>query len=1148
MKSIATKFLVPVVVLAMGFVALDVYQDHQGTKKETAELVDRQAALALAFDLAIRGYVAAEIRPAMEQRVAPGDFFPETMSTSFVARSIFEKVRQEFPDYIIKFSSDDPRNPGNQAGPDELRMIQYFNNNPETRKWSGEIDLDGRPHMAHFNARRMKESCLHCHGKPEDAPASLIERYGPTAGFHRPVGEVVALDTVAIPLDKTRAAIMAGTRRHATSMAAGCALLVLLVALLFRFVVARRLARMRTHFELIATQPDAAAMQPVEVRGNDEISALARGFNTMVERVRDAHTSLEQRVADQTAGLRQANDEMQREITERQRAEKDAAARAIELEQSRQAAMGMMEDAEQARKVAEAAREELRLQGEALAAAANAIVITDRNGCIAWVNPAYTELTGYASDEVVGQNPFALKSGRHDDAFYQDLWETVRAGNVWHGEIVNQRKDGGLYTEEMTITPVKDLRGAITHFIAIKQDISERKRAEERAARFSRVLESTLNEIYLFNAETLRFIDVNHGARKNLGYSMEELRCLDPLDLKPEFTAESFAELVKPLRTGSQEQVRFTTVHRRKDGSLYPVEVHLQLMSDGAPIFVEMVLDITERKQTEEALAKAQQAAVQEATKLRSMIGGMDEGIVVADADDIITEVNQWFLDKVGMKRHDIVGKSLWDFHPDTEGTARVRAALDTFRGGESRQTHVVNRELLGMQLSLRAQPIFEHDKYQGVILNAVDVTHLVRARQAAEAASRAKSEFLANMSHEIRTPMTAILGFADVLLEHDHIKDAPPERIEATETIKKNGEYLISIINDILDLSKVEAGKMCMEQIACHPCKLIAEVASLVKVKADGKSLSFNIEYVGVVPETIQTDPTRLRQILLNLVGNAIKFTEIGGIRLITHFHEDPDKPVMHFDVLDTGIGMTAEQITRLFQPFTQADASTTRRFGGTGLGLTISKRFAEMLGGDISVVETELAVGTRMRVTVATGALDGVRMIHDPMSATVVASEAGKVSAYQLGLQDYRILLAEDGPDNQRLIAHVLRKAGADVTVKENGKLAMEAALMARDEGRPFDVILMDMQMPVMDGYEATGLLRRKGYTGPIIALTAHAMASDRQKCIDAGCDDYTTKPIERMVMIQTIRGFLPDNTTSATEPKETVETETTLTPASD
>lgn len=275
-------------------------------------------------------------------------------------------------------------------------------------------------------------------------------------------------------------------------------------------------------------------------------------------------------------------------------------------------------------------------------------------------------------------------------------------------------------------------------------------------------------------------------------------------------------------------------------------------------------------------------------------------------------------------------------------------------------------------------------------------------------------------------------------------------------------------------------------------------------------------------LPETVQTDPTRLRQILINVIGNAIKFTEVGEVRLLTRFANDGNEPLMEFDVVDTGLGMTEIQVAQLFQPFMQADTSTTRKFGGTGLGLAVSKRLAGLLGGDIAVVETRQGAGTRMRVTVATGLLDGVKMIEDPLTATVLTPDetSAKASADQPALHGDRILLAEDAPDSQRLIAHVLRKAGAEVIVVENGDLAVDTALSAHNAGNPFDVILMDMQMPVMDGYEATGLLRQNGYTGLIIALTAHAMADDREKCIRAGCDEYASKPIDHRKLIETIR----------------------------
>ncbi len=313
----------------------------------------------------------------------------------------------------------------------------------------------------------------------------------------------------------------------------------------------------------------------------------------------------------------------------------------------------------------------------------------------------------------------------------------------------------------------------------------------------------------------------------------------------------------------------------------------------------------------------------------------------------------------------------------------------------------------------------------------------------------------------------------------------------------------------------------MTVDRIECRPCAIIADVASLMRVRAESKGIPFEIEYTGPIPEIIQTDPTRVRQSLINLVGNAIKFTETGNVRLITRFVEN-DQPRLEFDVVDTGLGMTPEQVDRLFQPFSQGDSSTTRRFGGTGLGLAITRRFAQMLGGDAAVVETQVGRGTHMRFTVATGPLDGVALIDDPMAATLVVAAPAVSAQAKLGeesLQGCRILLAEDGPDNQRLISHVLTKVGAEVTVERNGKLAVDAALAAHAAGRPFDIILMDMQMPVMSGYEATALLRQEGYTSPILALTAHAMAGEREKCIQAGCDGYASKPIQRAKLIETI-----------------------------
>ncbi len=407
-------------------------------------------------------------------------------------------------------------------------------------------------------------------------------------------------------------------------------------------------------------------------------------------------------------------------------------------------------------------------------------------------------------------------------------------------------------------------------------------------------------------------------------------------------------------------------------------------------------------------------------------------------------------------------------------------------------------------------------------------------ARREAEAASVAKGEFLANMSHEIRTPMTAILGFAETLLTEGDISKAPPQRIEAVNTILRNGKHLLHLINGILDLSKIDAGKLKIECESCSPCELAREVISLMKVRADEKKLPLNLTFEGKMPATIFTDPMRLRQILINLVGNAVKFTKEGRVQLQVRL-VDPqsDHPAIEFDVQDTGIGIPPKQICGLFRAFSQLDASTTREFGGTGLGLAISRRLSEMLGGRIEVT-SELGKGSTFRVTVATGPLEDVAMI-DPEDAVGRQNAAPQEEPPQSPPPqnlDCRILLAEDGADNRRLISFLLKKAGAEVVVAENGQIAEETAVEAHDAGDPFDLILMDMQMPVMDGYETTRSLRAAGHATPIIALTAHAMDGDRDKCLAAGCDDYASKPIDRGQLIAVVSKYT-SNLTARRQP---------------
>ena len=396
--------------------------------------------------------------------------------------------------------------------------------------------------------------------------------------------------------------------------------------------------------------------------------------------------------------------------------------------------------------------------------------------------------------------------------------------------------------------------------------------------------------------------------------------------------------------------------------------------------------------------------------------------------------------------------------------------------------------------------------------------SELREALEAAKAASVAKSRFLANMSHEIRTPMTAILGYSHTLLDPE-LTEA--ERLDCVQTVHRNGNHLLGIVNDILDVSKIEAGAMTVERLDTPLVELIADVASATRIQAQAKGIGFELRFDGPVPDKVVTDPTRFRQVLINLVGNAVKFTEVGQVELRTRFEPDPEPGAVPsagqlvITVRDTGIGMSPEQLGRLFQAFSQADESTSRRFGGSGLGLVIARQLAVMLGGEVTVRSQE-GVGSCFEVAYAAKLPRGAKLLEGVGTPEALTREAAEEGSGGSGggrgvASGVRVLLCEDGEDNRRFIGRFLARSGAEVSFAADGEAGVRAVEEAGRRGEPFDLVLMDMQMPVLDGYAATRRLRAGGHTGRVVALTAHAMAADRAKCLAAGCDDYLTKPIE-------------------------------------
>jgi len=393
----------------------------------------------------------------------------------------------------------------------------------------------------------------------------------------------------------------------------------------------------------------------------------------------------------------------------------------------------------------------------------------------------------------------------------------------------------------------------------------------------------------------------------------------------------------------------------------------------------------------------------------------------------------------------------------------------------------------------------------------------LSAAKDAAEDANRAKTQFLANMSHEIRTPMTAIQGFAELLVDADISEH---DRRAYAHTIRRNSEHLQRLLGEVLDLSRIEAGRLELtpQHVALAP--LLEEALQMMHARAAAKEVSVRLRYETEVPATLFIDGLRLRQVLLNLVGNAVKFTDHGHVEVAVALDNDGIAPRLRIDVRDTGIGISADHLPNLFQPFSQADASTTRRFGGSGLGLAICRRLVAAMDGELTVQST-VGVGSTFTLCIDPGPLQHVARIF-PACTPLPLPRAPTPTPPSGRALEGRVLLVEDGQDNQLLIATYLRHIGVQVTLAADGVAALEAVERANQEDWHFGLVLMDMQMPRMDGYEAARILRERGFTPPIVALTAHTMAGDRQKCLAAGCTDYLAKPITATQLIAVVQQY--------------------------
>jgi PAS domain S-box-containing protein len=766
----------------------------------------------------------------------------------------------------------------------------------------------------------------------------------------------------------------------------------------------------------------------------------------------------------------------------------------------------------------------------------NAVVITDPQRRITWVNPGFERMSGYSATEVLGQSPAFMQTDDTDPATVTRMREAFNTGQTFKGEILNRNKQGQDYWLDLEIQPLRDQTGALTGYMAIQNDTTERRLAQARleaALRDNNALLSTLDLLGIVSVADRkgRITQINDAFCDISGFERDELLGQNHRLINSGQHEHAFwVEMWQTISSGTPW--RGEVCNRAKDGPLYWVDTFIApFVGDDGRVekFVSIRIDITARKAAE-TLAK------RNADLLQGSIEALDDAFALFDDQDKLVLCNQRYRDIYPLCADVIVPGQTFEAiirksaergqHPQAKGRTEgwVAERLAIHQQPQSRLDQKLNDG--------RTLRIMERRMPNGYTVGfRVDITELVQQREAAQEASRTKSQFLANMSHEIRTPMNAILGMLTLLGR----TPLSPQQADYAAKSERAAQSLLVLLNDILDLSKAEAGKMTLDPQPFSLTQLVSDIHVVTSAYVGDRPVDLVQQLPQDLPERVTGDALRLKQVLINLCGNAIKFTRQGQVTLSIELIDRSASHVMlKFSVQDNGIGIAQENQAKIFSGFTQAEASTTRRFGGTGLGLAISQRLIELMGAKLEL-QSALGRGSRFYFTLSMPiAATEETAPNSQTQAGQTTTNAANAGAAKVGqpentlpsLAGMRILVVEDNFVNQQIASELLEGEGAVVTLANHGQEALDLIAAA---SQPFDVVLMDMQMPVMDGLSATRAIRQTldANTLPIVAMTANAMDTDRRACLEAGMNDHVGKPFDLAHLVQVLRGVTRQST---------------------